>query len=68
MCNNFIFHIQNYMVSFIYRCPNTGLYAHAWTDGADNNDQTYEAVICAACQRPHLINTKTGKLVGDDED
>lgn len=56
------------MASFIYRCPNTGLYAHAWTDGADNNDQTYEAVICAACQRPHLINTKTGKLVGDDED
>ena len=57
------------MTNFLYRCPNTGLHAHAWADGIDDdNDQTYVAVTCAACQRLHLINTETGKLIGGDED
>jgi hypothetical protein len=56
------------MMSFVYRCPNTALHAHAWVDGADDSDRTYVAVTCTACQQLHLINTKTGKLIGDDED
>ena len=56
------------MANFIYRCPNTGFYAHAWIDGNDNNDRTYLAVTCPACQRVHLINSKSGKLIGDDDD
>jgi hypothetical protein len=56
------------MASFVYRCPNTGFHVHAWIDGADDDDRTYEAVTCTACQGIHLINTKTGKLIGDGED
>jgi hypothetical protein len=56
------------MASFAYRCPHTGLHVQAWTDGADDDDQTYEAVTCTACQRVHLVNAKTGKLIGYDED
>jgi hypothetical protein len=56
------------MSNFVYRCPNTGLHTHAWVGGTDDSDQTYEAVTCTACQQVHLINTKTGKLIGDDED
>jgi hypothetical protein len=33
------------------------------TDQAD----TYESVICPACQRLHFINKTTGKLLGDKE-
>ena len=56
------------MASFVYRCPNTGLHAHAWVDAIDDDkDQVYVAVPCDACQRLHLINAKTGKLIADGD-
>jgi hypothetical protein len=56
------------MASFVYGCLNTGLHAHAWIEGAKDNERTYTAVACAACQRVHLKNNKNGRVIGDDED
>jgi len=54
------------MGSLVYRCPNTGFHVQAWPE--NENDHTYEIVICTACQRAHFIHTKTGKLLGDEEE
>ena len=55
------------MTTFIYRCPVTGYNVqglladhHA---GTDRN--VYESVTCTACGRVHLVDPKTGKVLGD---
>jgi hypothetical protein len=57
------------MATIIYRCPNTGLNVQGWfaddPTRADAND-SYEAVLCTACTKLHLINPKTGRTLGDD--
>jgi hypothetical protein len=58
------------MSTLIYRCPTTGLKVQGWFADdltAANEDETYETVICTACTRLHLINPKTGRVLGDDE-
>jgi hypothetical protein len=65
------------MSNIIYRCPTTGLNVQGWfaDDPASANvgdsaranaDETYEAVLCTACTKLHLINPKTGRTLGDD--
>ena len=57
------------MGSFAFHCPNTGFQVHAWTDGEDSGaGHIYETVTCIACQRIHLINFKTGRVVGNDRE
>jgi hypothetical protein len=57
------------VASFLYRCPNTGLNVQGWIadDPTDGEADTYEAMTCTACTRVHLVNPKTGKVVGADE-
>jgi hypothetical protein len=59
------------MATIIYRCPTTGLNVQGWfaddpvrTDA----DDTYESLICTACTMLHLINPKTGRVLGDDRE
>jgi hypothetical protein len=56
------------MGAFLYRCPTTGQHVQAWLadDGAD--DDVHRALQCLACQRVHLINPKTRKLLGADDE
>jgi hypothetical protein len=58
------------MPSFIYRCPPTGLNVQGWVADDPNEDEaeTYEAVTCMACTRVHLVNPKTGKVLGADDE
>ena len=55
------------MENLVFRCPQShtnvqvGLPEFAQPGGADS----YEAVTCPACARVHLINRKTGKMLGD---
>lgn len=59
------------MASIIFRCPATGLNVQGWfaDDPAyADADDTYEAVLCTACAKLHLINPKTGKTLGDDRE
>ena len=57
------------MPAFLYRCPNTGRTAQGWSaDEVTDDDDTYQSFACTFCTRVHLVNLKTGKLLGGDED
>ena len=54
------------MSNFVFTCPSTNLIVQHWRDDDDKVvlDNEYEGVICKACARLHLINRKTGKVLG----
>jgi hypothetical protein len=54
------------MPTFLYRCPNTGLRVQGWiaNDRTERDEDNFEAVTCPACGRVHLVNPKTGKVLG----
>jgi hypothetical protein len=57
------------MSFFAFHCPNTGFQVHAWTKGEDSGaSHIYEAVTCIACQRTHLVNFNTGRVLGNDKE
>jgi hypothetical protein len=59
----------NIMPPFPYRCPNTGDNVQAWVaDDPEDEDLTYVQVTCLACAEAHLVNPKTGKVLGADDD
>jgi hypothetical protein len=56
------------MPPFLYRCPNTSDNVQAWVADEDD-DLTYVQVTCLACAQAHLVNPKSGRVLGavDDE-
>ena len=57
------------MPPFLYRCPNTGDNVQAWAaDDPEDDDLTYVQVTCLACAQAHLVNPKTGKVLGSDDE
>ena len=56
------------MASFLYRCPNTGQTVQGWSAEEVTDDDAYELVTCLTCTRVHLINPRTGKVLGEEED
>ena len=54
------------MGNFLFTCPSTNLNVQHCRDDDDEDvpDNEYEAVTCKACARLHLINRKTGKVLG----
>ena len=53
---------------FVFRCPNTGLNVHGFVAEDLADDRHFEPVTCNACTRVHLVNPKTGKLIGEDDE
>ena len=53
--------------TFIYRCPNTGLNVQGFVADDPGDDTSYQPVACLACRDVHLVNARTGKLVGADD-
>ena len=53
------------MLPFLYRYPNTGDNVQV-ADEPDDDDLTYVQVTCLACAQAHLVNPKTGKVLGSD--
>jgi hypothetical protein len=49
---------------FLYKCPNTGFYVQGWSESKADDLLSYESVICPMCQRPHVVNVKTGRVAG----
>jgi hypothetical protein len=41
---------------------------HWLDDDQDVPENEYEVITCQACTRLHLVNRKTGKLLGQDDD
>ena len=56
------------MAAFIFRCPRTGFNVQAWSDGDFQTSPVYETVTCTACQMVHLVDHKTGHVLGSDND
>jgi len=53
------------MAPFIFICPVTQMRVQHWRDDAPGvSEDEYETVACRACTRIHLVNRKTGKLLG----
>jgi len=56
------------MPTLTYRCPSTGKNAQVWYEVSDNPSESadgfFETVICNACDKIHLVDPKTGKVVG----
>jgi hypothetical protein len=49
--------------------PATGFNVqHQLDDDPDVSENEYEAIACPACTSIHLVNRKTGKLLGQDDD
>jgi hypothetical protein len=57
------------MATRVFLCPHTGQGVQGWfaDDGSENGGDTYEGVICSACGQVHMVNLKTGKVLGADE-
>jgi hypothetical protein len=57
------------MAHFIFRCPSTNLNVqHETDDDPDISENEYVGIMCPACTKMHLLNRKTGKLLGEDDD
>jgi hypothetical protein len=57
------------MPPFLYRCPNTGMNVQGWVaDDPTEGDDAYEPITCTICTRLHLVDPKTGRVLGVDPD
>jgi hypothetical protein len=58
------------MAPFLFRCPNTGFRVQglAADDGSEDDRDVYESVTCLACRGLHMVNPKTGKVLGSDDE
>jgi hypothetical protein len=58
------------MATVLFLCPNTGDRVQGWfaDDGSGDGGETYEGVTCLACRQIHMINPRTGKVLGTDEE
>ena len=50
------------MFKMLYRCPTTGQNIDFSCEPA-NEPETYETVTCRACNRVHLVNVTSGKVL-----
>ena len=60
------------MAVVLYRCPNTrqqvqGIVDDPSEDDPDDDGDTYRSLACLACTSVHLINPRTGKVLGSDD-
>jgi hypothetical protein len=56
------------MGAFLYRCPVVGIHVQGWTENESADPDEYESVACLACQRVHLVNPATGKVMGKEDE
>jgi len=49
---------------FLFKCPITNQHVQGWLDDEDAQPTEFEGMTCPACMRLHLINRKTGELLG----
>jgi hypothetical protein len=56
-------------IGFVFRCPNTGLNVQGWIaeNPSEPESESYEAVTCTACARVHLVDPRTGKILGSEK-
>jgi hypothetical protein len=50
------------MITFL--CPNMGVSVESWFADTEDTDEIYERVTCLACRQLHMLNLRTGKILG----
>ena len=56
---------------FLFRCPFTGMTVQGETEAkvpTEGQPALYEGVTCLACQRLHIVNPHTGRLLSEEVD
>jgi hypothetical protein len=54
---------------FLFRCPNTGYRVQGFiAEDVSDDLESYQAISCLVCQRTHLVNPTTGKVLGEDDE
>ena len=57
------------MANFVFRCPASGFNVqHQMDDDPDIAENEYVGIMCLACAKMHLLNLKTGKLLGQGDE
>jgi hypothetical protein len=56
------------MPPFVYRCPTTGMNVQGWVADDATEGEIFYSITCTICTRMHLVNPKTGKVLGADDD
>ena len=56
------------MATFIYKCPTTGFNVQGWIADEGTHNDDVRPITCLACQRVHLVNLKTRKVLGAVEE
>jgi hypothetical protein len=54
------------IITFVFTCPHTGLRVQGWVcdDAAETPAETYEPVSCHACGGMHLVDRRSGRVLG----
>ena len=54
----------------LFLCPSTGHRVQGWfaDNGSEDDGEMYEGVVCLACRQVHMVNPRTGKALGADEE
>jgi hypothetical protein len=47
-----------------FLCPNMGVSVESSFAYAEDSDEIYERVTCLACRQLHMLNLRTGKILG----
>jgi hypothetical protein len=56
------------MAVFVYRCPNTGFNVQGFTADDPGDESSYVPVTCTICNRVHLVNPASGKVLAADDE
>jgi len=56
------------MGAFLFVCPTTGLKVQGWTSDEAPALDHFVAIKCTACQHVHLVNARTGKVAGGEDE
>ena len=52
------------MRPFLYRCPTTGQNVQSWAANDGSAADETLTVTCLVCRRVHLVDPKTGRVLG----
>jgi hypothetical protein len=59
------------VAAFLFRCTTTGAQTQGWIDDATHaeiGEDDYISISCVACGLAHMINPKTGRVIGGSEE
>ena len=57
------------MAASVFTCPTTSMKVQHWlAENEDVSNNEFEAIRCQACAKFHLINRKTGRILGQNDD